>query len=155
MKRIALVVVVLSTAAVGAAYASAFLPGGTPAWAPWSMAIGIAAMMVSIMALGALRDGETARALAFPFAFTFLVLAGGFGLALALPNADTAAMRLWLGLPPRAAVIVYGVGLLPFLVLPYAYARTFERVTLREEDIERIRRMAAEQAPASHLEDAA
>ncbi len=133
LKRIALRVLVLSTVAVGAAYAGAFLPGGAPRWAAWAMAVGIAAMTVSMMALGALRDGASARALAMPFAFTFLVLAGGFGLALALPDADAPGMRLWLGLPPRAAVIVYGVGLLPFLVLPWAYARTFGGAAVRDE----------------------
>ena len=163
MKRLALAVLVLSTLDLGAAYASAFLPGGTPGWAPWAMAIGISAMMASVTALGALPGGDrdrdrrreraTARALAVPIGFTFLVLACGFGLALALPASDAPGMRLWLGLPPRAAVIVYGVGLLPFVVLPWAYARTFDRITLRDADVERVRQAAG--LAASRTEDAA
>ncbi|MBA2239290.1 MAG: hypothetical protein H0W24_11405, partial [Lysobacter sp.] len=50
-----------------------------------------------------------------------------------------AAEPLLFGLPQRAAIIVYGVGLLPTLVLPVAYALTFEAQTLRDEDLERVR----------------
>lgn len=62
----------------------------------------------------------------------------GFGLALWLP-AESAGTALWLGLPPRAALVAYIVGILPSLVLPVAYAATFERLTLDDDDLARIR----------------
>lgn len=130
-----------STGAMGVAYGSAFLPGPPPGWAAWLAAVSIPAGLVSAMALGAGGRGDLGR-LRFPFAFVFVVLAGGFGVALALPPATGPDPTLWLGLPPRAAVILYGVGLLPLFVVPLAYALTFDEMTLSEEDWERIRAAA-------------
>ena len=42
----------------------------------------------------------------------------------------------------RAAIVIYGIGLLPIIVLPVAYALTFEAMTLSAEDLERVRAMA-------------
>jgi hypothetical protein len=139
IKRVAVVVMFLSMVAIAAAYASAFLPGGTPPWAPWALVVGMSACMVSIMAMGAARDGSIGR-LAIPFGFVFVVLVGGFGAALAHPGTDPANPELWLGLPPRAAIVLYVVGFLPLFVVPVAYALTFDHQTLRPEDLERIRR---------------
>ena len=40
--------------------------------------------------------------------------------------------------------MIYGVGLLPIVVLPIAYALTFETQTLSAEDVERVRALARE-----------
>lgn len=150
--RRGLSLVVAGTAAVALAYASAFFPGGAPRWAPWAMTIGIAFLCVGFMALGAARPGRSLGPLWIPLTFTFVVLVGGFGLVLALPGAEGPASRLVAGLPLRAALVVYGIGLLPALVLPLGYALTFERFTLDAADIERIRaarRAMAERAGTS------
>lgn len=149
----ALVVCFASVLGIGAAYGAAFLPGGAPEWAAWIMAIGIAAMLVSIMALGAVRHGRLGR-LWLPFAFVFVVLAGGFGLVLALPPADPLDPALWLGLPPRAAVVLYGIGLLPLLVVPLAYALTFDQMTLTDHDLARVRDAMAGRGDADAAVDA-
>jgi len=138
IKRAALASIFASVLAIGAAYASAFLPGGAPGWAPWAMGAGIAVLMVATMALGAARDGRLGR-LTLPFAGVLVVLLAGFGAALALPPPDPADPTLWLGLPPAAAVVMYGVGLLPLLAVPVAYALTFDEMTLSEEDLARVR----------------
>jgi hypothetical protein len=140
-KRWALAAVALSSAAIGIAYASAFLPGGTPGWAPWLFMAGTSVMMVATMAVGA-AGREGIGPLRLPFALVLMVLLGGFGLMLALPPADPADPALWLGLPPRAAVVLYGIGLLPFLLVPVAYTWTFDRLTLRPGDLERVREEA-------------
>ena len=127
------------TLAVAAAYASAFATGGPPAWAPWAMVTGIALSCVGFMALGAARPGRGLGPLLLPLGFTFVVLVAGFGAVLALPAGDDAAGRLWAGLPLRAALVLYGVGLLPVVALPLAYALTFRRTTLDAADVERIR----------------
>jgi hypothetical protein len=75
-----------------------------------------------------------------------LVLAIGFCAALALPSTEGPLSRLWLGLPARAAIIIYGVGLLPIIILPVAYAMTFETLTLSAEDLERVRTATRERA---------
>jgi hypothetical protein len=138
-KRIALAVLVLAALAIAAAYASAFLPGGAPAWAPWPMALGIPAALVSVMVLGAAGERGGIGRLVYPFAFSALVLAGGFAAALALPAGEAPGAALFLGLPLRAAVVIYGIGILPIVVLPIAYALTFFEQTLKPGDLERVR----------------
>ena len=144
--RSGLKAVVLGTLAAAAAYASAFLPGGAPPWAAWVMVLAIALLSVGLMALGAARPDRRLGGLRVPLIFTFIVLVLGFGLALALPGGEGAATRLWAGLPARAAIILYGIGILPMLVLPLAYALSFRRMTLSVEDVERIRAAGIERA---------
>jgi hypothetical protein len=119
-KPLATLAVFFSTLCIAVAYGSAFLPGGTPGWAPWLLAFGMSTCMVAIMVMGAARKGRVGR-LALPFAFVFLVLTVGFGAALAHPGTDPANPEL-------------------LLVIPLAYALTFDEQTLRPEDLERIRR---------------
>jgi hypothetical protein len=142
-RRIALYGLVVSTVSIVLAYALAFAPGGGGNTAPLLMIFGIATMAVSLMTLGAVRTGEKMGILGVALAFVFVVLMGGFVIALLLPDADGAATRLFFGLPPRAAIVIYGIGLLPVLVLPFVYALTFEQRTLTEEDMARVREAAA------------
>ena len=141
--RIALRSFVAGVVAIALAYAVAFLPAGTPLWAPWVMAAGTALTMVSAMVLGASRPGRPLGPLGWVFAAAFVLITGGFWLALGL-TAGGGEEPLWLGLPRRAAILIYGVGLLPVFLLPVAYAMTFDRVTLSEEDLARFRRAVAE-----------
>jgi hypothetical protein len=138
MTRLAMGALLAGTLAIAAAYASAFRPGGAPAWAAWAMALGVPLDLVATMVLGAARGGRVAGGTLAAFALVGAMLAGGFGLALALPADLGSAEPLWLGLPRRAAVIVYGIGLLPVVVLPVVYALTFDADTLRPEDLERV-----------------
>lgn len=144
-RRTALLALLLGTLAIAAAYASAFLPGPAPAWSAWAMGMGTAVVMVASMALGAIRSRGLGR-LKLPFAFVFLILAGGFAAALALP-AEAPGDPLFLGLPARAAIVLIGIGLVPLLVLPVAYALTFDEMTLGEDDLARVRAAARELAP--------
>ena len=143
-RRAALVALVTGILAIAAGYAAAFLPGGTPPWAPWLLALGIPIALGAIMILGAARGRRGIGPLKYPFAFVVAVLAIGFCAALALPATESALSRLWVGLPARAAIVIYGVGLLPIIVLPVAYALTFEAQTLSAEDVERVRELARE-----------
>ncbi|HZJ00712.1 MAG TPA: hypothetical protein VFD22_08625 [Gemmatimonadaceae bacterium] len=136
-------VLIVATTAIAIGYASAFARGGAPAWAPWLLAIGIPAALGAIMALGAARGARGLGSLKLPFAFVFVVLAMGFCLALAIPVTAGKHEAILLGLPLRAAIIVYGIGLLPIVVLPVAYAITFDTQTLNEDDVARVRELAA------------
>lgn len=138
-RRIALVTLFLSIVAIATGYGAAFGRNGTPIWAPWLLAVGIPAALGAIMILGAVRGRGGIGRLKIPFAFVILILAIGFCAALALPASESPLSGLWLGLPARAAVVIYGVGLLPIIVLPVAYAMTFEMQTLSAEDVERVR----------------
>src|SRR5215207_5556590 len=108
--RVAIAGLCAATLAIAAAYASALLPGDTPAWAAWAMAVGVPLALVATVTLGAARGGHVPRQLLAPFALVFLMLVAGFALALGLPGDLGAAEPLLLGLPRRAAIIVYGVG---------------------------------------------
>lgn len=133
----------VATVCIAVAYGSAFLPAGTPAWSPWLMAIGTALAMVSAMVFGASRRDRALGPLAWVFGGAFLLIAGGFCLALVLAP-PPGGEPLWLGLPRRAAILIYGIGLLPVFLLPLAYAMTFDRVTLSDADLARFReRLAA------------
>ncbi|HEU0014356.1 MAG TPA: hypothetical protein VFQ45_11765 [Longimicrobium sp.] len=141
-RRNALLALLLGTLACAAAYASAFLPGPPKAWAGWALGIGTAVVMVAASALGAARGDKGIGRLKVPFAVTFLILAGGFAAVLVMPAPTGAADPLFLGLPAPAAIVLIGIGLLPLLVLPFAYALTFDDMTLSEDDLERVRAQA-------------
>ena len=139
-QRIVLGLIVAAAAVIGIAYASAFLPGGAPAWAAWLLAFGTTTILIATIALGALQRGTARTFVNIAALFvTYIILAGGFALALSLDDGDPANTLLWLGLPRRAAIVIYGIGLLPILTLPLAYALTFERATLTPEDWQRVR----------------
>lgn len=142
IRRTSLLVIFLAVLAIGVAYASAFTPGGAPAWAAWLMAMGTALLMVATTALGAVRAGRLGR-IWFALAFILVTVGGGFWWALALPAGESADAPLWLGLPHRAAVVLFGVGLLPLFIVPLAYAFTFDERTLSEADLARVRARAA------------
>jgi hypothetical protein len=143
-RRAALVALFLGISAIAAGYLAAFRAQGTPIWAAWLLALGIPVALGAIMILGAARGRRGIGPLKIPFAFVVVVLMIGFGAALALPATEGPLSTLWLGLPARAAIVIYGVGLLPIVVLPIAYALTFETQTLSAEDVERVRALALE-----------
>lgn len=143
-RRAALLALIAGIVAIAIGYAAAFLPGGPPAWAPWLLAVGIPIALGAIMILGAARGRMGIGPLKYPFVFVVAVLAIGFCAALALPATESPLSRLWLGLPARAAIVIYGIGLLPIIVLPVAYALTFETQTLNAEDVARVRELARE-----------
>lgn len=142
-KRIARLALTWASIAIAAGYASAFKDGGAPSWAPWLLAFGIPIALVSVMVMGAARDRGGVKKLALPFAFVGILLTVGFCLALGLPANESAESSLIFGLPLRAAIVIYGVGLIPIVVLPVAYALTFETQTLNAEDLEKVRRLGA------------
>ena len=147
----ALAALCAAIAAIAVGYAAAFSQSGTPAWAPWLLALGIPISLGAIMILGATRGDKGIGPLKLPFLFVVAVLVVGFGAALALPATESPMSKLWLGLPARAAVVIYGIGLLPIVVLPIAYALTFDTQTLSADDVERVRAMGRENRERTSL----
>ena len=131
---------IVATVGIALAYMAAWAGIGGRA-VPLTLILCIATMHVAMMALGAGR--RDAKVLAWPFAGVWLVLVAGFAAALALPAESIAQPALFLGLPRRAAIVVYGVGLLPLFALPLAYAWAFDRSTLTESDLIALRTAAA------------
>jgi len=149
-RRWAIVTLFVSIIAIAISYGAAFSKSGTPTWSPWLIAIAVPISLVAIMILGAARGAGGIGRLKVPFAFVALTLVIGFTAALALPATESPMSRLWLGLPLRAAIVIYGIGLLPIVVLPLAYALTFETQTLSAEDVARVHELG--RANASRLE---
>ncbi|MEX0908370.1 MAG: hypothetical protein WDZ58_01295 [Gemmatimonadaceae bacterium] len=143
MKKAAIVVLFLSMAAIAAAFATAIAAGRVPVWSAWVLAVATSLSMIATIVLGAARTGRPLgglHRLLAPFAAVLLILLGAFAAALLLP---ATAEPLLLGLPRRAAIVLYGIGVLPALILPIAYALTFDELTLTDEDIERVREAAS------------
>lgn len=138
-RRLPITILLLSCAAIAAAYALAFLPGGAPDWAAWGMALGSAGALSSVMALGATRAGRLRPIAAVACLLTFVVVGGAFAAALLLPPDEGAGARLLLGVPVRTAVVLYGIGLVPLIFLPIAYAVSFDADTLSDADVARVR----------------
>jgi hypothetical protein len=143
--------VVLGTLGIGAAYASAFFPHTVGAAGPYLMAVAVPVCLIATMTLGAVRGSRLRGGLGWPMLLLFVLVCvlvgGGLLLALLLPP-DTVAGPYWLGLPRRAAVVVYGVGILPLFVLPLAYAFTFDARTLSDADLARVRAARMRHEPA-------
>jgi phosphotransferase system glucose/maltose/N-acetylglucosamine-specific IIC component len=114
---------VVGLLAAMAAYGDALRAGAATTASGWLMAVALVLILPATLALGARRSRGTSRLAMAVAVLLGLVLAAGFGLALGLPDLGSDE-PLWLGLPRRAAVMVYGVGLIPLLFLPWAYART-------------------------------
>ncbi len=96
------------------------------------------AFPVALIALGAQRHGSLGP-LRWPLAVLLLILEAGIVTMLALRGSILTAP--WLGgLPLAAAVQFYGLFLLPLGLVAFAYAWTFERFSLRQEDLDELRR---------------
>jgi hypothetical protein len=139
-RPIALGTLCVALLAIAAAYASAFVVPGGARWSVPAFIVGVSLATGAMMALGAARGGRLGVLWA-PILITVAIVVVGLMVAWAMPGADE---PLWFGLPRRAAIVLYGVGLLPMFVLPLSYALTFDRVTLRAEDLARVRSARAE-----------
>jgi hypothetical protein len=117
-----------ATALIATGYALAFA-GETAARAgAWLLAVGLAALMPATMALGVPGRGPRSRIVRVALWGTFVALLAAFGAALALPAAEASDSPLFFGLPLRAAIVVYGAGVLPLVVLPLVYVWSFPAV---------------------------
>ncbi len=135
LKRAAIVLLFLAVLAIAVIYAWTMAAGTAPAWAPGAFAIATAVSLLAIVLTG-IAAPRPSRALLAALIVTFLLVAGGFIAALTLPGAGE---PLLLGIPRRAAIVLYGVGLLPVLILPVAYAATFRMDAADEQELRRIR----------------
>ena len=128
---------VLGILLIALAYVAVFVTGNTPPWAVWCYMVGTSTTMLAMMVLGAARGRGGIRRLVLPFIAIYALLLAGFGAVLVMP-AESSMSALWLGLPARAAIVMYGIGVLPLFLLPLAYAYTFDTMTLSEGDLARI-----------------
>lgn len=109
---------------------------GSGVGSAWLAALGAALFPVSLIALGAAREGRLGP-LRLPLLLLGLVLAGVLAALLLLPDGGPDAGPLPLGTVLMLFVLVP----VPFVLVTWVYAATFDRWFLRDEDLERIRRL--------------
>lgn len=102
----------------------------------WLTAMGGALFPVALIALGAARNGRLGP-LKVPLLILGLILAGVLAALLVLPDGGPDAGPLPLG----TALMLFVLIPVPFVLVSWVYAATFERWFLREEDLDRIRRL--------------
>jgi len=103
---------------------------------PWLAALGGTVFPVALIALGAARGGRLGP-LRLPLLLLGAVLGGVLAALLLLPQGGPDAGPLPLG----TALMLFVLVPVPFILVSWVYAATFDRWFLREEDLERIRRM--------------
>jgi hypothetical protein len=94
---------------------------------------------LALMALGASRRGHLGR-LGFFFLRLALILLSAVGGMFFLRGRVTELPWLW-GLPLTAALQIYLVFWLPLGLVSLAYGLSFENQTLRQEDLDALRRL--------------
>lgn len=140
-------VLALGVGLIGVAYLSAWLPAGTRGWGTGAMVVGCALTLAGMLALGG-RGAHAARRLVIGAAILqFVIVLLGLGLPFVLPP-ERADAALFLGLPIRAAIEIYGVAVLPAVIFPLLFARDFRRRAIDPATLQRIRaaRPAADDA---------
>lgn len=125
-------------AAASVAALLAFCAGGP--LSSWLAVLAGTLFPVSLSVLGAARGGRLGR-LAVPILILGIVLAAGLALAVFLPEGGPDV----LGLPLATALMIFVVVPVPLLLTCLAYAFTFDRLGLRQEDLDRVRAAKAAQ----------
>jgi hypothetical protein len=110
----------------------AFCAGGF--LGPWLAVLAGALFPVSLIALGASRGGSLGR-LKGPALVLGGILAAGLALTIFLPEGGPDV----LGLPLGMALMIFVVVPIPLLLTCLVYALTFDRLGLRQEDLDRVR----------------
>jgi hypothetical protein len=79
----------------------------------------------------------------------FLFCAGCFCVALAIPPNEGAGGPLLFNFTLRSTIVLLGVAIVPILVMPFAWALTFDSSMLSEDDLVRLREAQTEMARAN------
>lgn len=129
-----LAIALLAAASVAALLAFC-VDGSDSALGPGLAVLAGALFPVSLIVLGAARGGRLGR-LAVPILTLGIVLAVGLALAIFLPEGGPDV----LGLPLGTALMIFVAVPVPLLLTCLAYAFTFDRLGLRPEDLDRVRK---------------
>lgn len=119
MRRLGWCALVSGLLAQAGAYLAAVLAGPAAPVATGLAIYGTGGTLAGFLVLGAMRGGRLSGAATVAALAIFVIPVAGFAAAALLPG--DASDALVLGLPPRAAVVLYGIGVLPAFVLPVAY----------------------------------
>lgn len=124
---------------IGLGYALAFGGAGGARLGAWALVLGNALLAPAVMALGAPLRGPKGRVVRAALWATGAIILVAFAGALTLPADESATSRLFLGFPRRAAIVIYGAGVLPLVALPVLFAWSFDARDFDPENVDRIR----------------
>ena len=144
MKRpdssIAIALIAASVALILLAYVTAFFPAARSVGG-WIMALGLVLNVTGGLTLGAQHGRPASRVFVAAIVLTAALI--GIGLAVGLwsvgATLTAGATKVVLGFPSKTAVLLYTVAVVPLVVLPLVYAFTFDRLTLSDDDLTRVR----------------
>jgi hypothetical protein len=105
----------------------------------WLAAVAVALLPVALMGMGAARKGRLGW-LGWPFLLLGLIFSGGLLVLLALPHGGPDVG----GLPLGTVLMLVGIVAVPFVITSWAYVAGFGRAGVRDEDLERLRRLRRE-----------
>ncbi len=138
VRRVAVGALGVSSFALLVAYAAAWWPGVSPRGVAVLFAGATVAQLVAFVLLGGRRrDGRLGAA--WIGVAALLLLVGVILIAVSVADVSTAEEPLLLGLPRRAALVLYGVGIAPLALLAGAFARGFAAWAPTDADIARLR----------------
>lgn len=140
MKRLGLFLLVVGLLAVAIGYGATLSRVGV-GMAPWLLAIGSTSVLAGLALIGAARRERRSARLAAAIGIAFTAVGAGLVLGLALPP-PPADGPLLLGLPRVTTILLLLAGLLPLLLLPIAFALTFDDEVISAVDLERLRSAA-------------
>jgi len=103
----------------------------------WVAALAVTTFPVALITLGAARGGRL-NGLRGPLLVLWIVLAGSFLALLALPGGGPDSL---FGLPLGTVLMLFVLVPVPFILVCWAYAARFGGFILRDEDLERLRRL--------------
>lgn len=135
--------IVSAVLAIAAAYGAMIVLQPAPGFVAPALAYAIGTSIAGMFVLGAARNSTLRPWLAAVFVMVLLTVTGTLWWVLALPADEGAGGALLLGLPRRTAMVLCGVGAVPMLLLPLAYALAFDRDVLSEEEMRQLRNSAA------------
>ncbi|MFQ5740449.1 MAG: hypothetical protein ACE5JX_15690 [Acidobacteriota bacterium] len=110
----------------------------------WVFAILVMVYPVALMTLGAATRRSRLGPLKWVFASLGAVLVVSAA-ALLVYGRDSG--RFWIGLPAPAAIMFYGLWLIPFVLVSAAYVWTFSTFSVAAEDLKRIRQLGHRHPP--------
>lgn len=144
----ALGVIAASNVVMVVGYAAAATSRGVSPWLATLVAVAVALQIAAWCVLGARRrDGRAGSAWVGAAAIVVLV-GGALGYAILAPGADGVEPLVG-GVPRRAAYVIYGIGVLPLVVLAAVFGRGFAAWAPTEADVARLRELRDSRGDAS------
>jgi hypothetical protein len=142
VRRAAVAALVLSSAVLLCGYGAAWWPGGAPPWVALAFAFATVIQIAAFGVIGARRRDGRVGVVWVGVVVTMLLLGGAFAFAILAPDLG-ASEPLLLGVPRRAALILYGIGVAPLVALSWVFVRSFDAWAPTDDDVARLREIRA------------